>query len=168
MPQLRLALAQVNATVGDLAGNADLVVQHCKDAVAQGVHLVVFPEMMLTGYPIEDLAMRASLIKASRATAEELALRLQDEGCGDLVAVVGFLDHAEGTTDRLGVPKNAPLNSVAVMHGGRIVARQAKHHLWNYGRGRHDQHHPGRRHRRGPRDLRGPVARRPVRRSEGR
>ncbi|MET0954269.1 MAG: nitrilase-related carbon-nitrogen hydrolase, partial [Aeromicrobium sp.] len=62
MPQMRLALAQVNATVGDLAGNADLVVQHCKDAVAQGAHLVVFPEMMLTGYPIEDLAMRASLI----------------------------------------------------------------------------------------------------------
>jgi NAD+ synthase (glutamine-hydrolysing) len=135
MPQLRLALAQVNATVGDLAGNADLVVQHCKDAVAQGAHLVVFPEMMLTGYPIEDLAMRASLIKASRATAEEVASRLQDEGCGDLVAVVGFLDHAEGVEDRLGVPKNAPLNSVAVMHGGRIVARQAKHHLWNYGVG---------------------------------
>ncbi|MET1061674.1 MAG: NAD+ synthase [Aeromicrobium sp.] len=135
MPQMRLALAQVNATVGDLAGNADLVVQHCKDAVAQGAHLVVFPEMMLTGYPIEDLAMRASLIQASRATAEELAVRLQDEGCGELVAVVGFLDHVEGTIDTLGVPKNAPLNSVAVMHGGRIVARQAKHHLWNYGVG---------------------------------
>ncbi|MET0953131.1 MAG: NAD+ synthase, partial [Aeromicrobium sp.] len=48
---------------------------------------------------------------------------------------VGFLDHVEGTIDTLGVPKNAPLNSVAVMHGGRIVARQAKHHLWNYGVG---------------------------------
>ncbi|MRK02280.1 NAD+ synthase [Aeromicrobium sp. S22] len=135
MPQLRLALAQVNATVGDLAGNADLVVEHCKDAAAQGVHLVVFPEMMLTGYPIEDLAMRASLIKASRATAESLATRLQDEGCGDVVAVVGFLDHAEGSSQGFGIPKNAPLNSVAVMHGGRIVARQAKHHLWNYGVG---------------------------------
>ncbi|MRJ77920.1 NAD+ synthase [Aeromicrobium sp. SMF47] len=135
MPQLRLALAQVNATVGDLAGNADLVVEHCKDAAARGVHLVVFPEMMLTGYPIEDLAMRASLIKASRATAESLATRLQDEGCGDVVAVVGFLDHAEDSSQGFGIPKNAPLNSVAVMHGGRIVARQAKHHLWNYGVG---------------------------------
>jgi NAD+ synthase (glutamine-hydrolysing) len=135
MPQLRLALAQVNATVGDLAGNADLVVQHCRDAHDQGAHLVVFPEMVLTGYPIEDLAMRASLIKASQATATALAARLQDEGLGDLVAVVGFLDQADGSPEGLGIPKNAPLNSVAVMHGGRIVARQAKHHLWNYGVG---------------------------------
>jgi NAD+ synthase (glutamine-hydrolysing) len=135
MPQLRLALAQVNATVGDLRGNADLVVEHCKDAVGQGVHLVVFPEMMLTGYPIEDLAMRASLIKASQAAVETLAVRLQDEGCGDIVAVVGYLDRAEGLAEGLGIPKNAPTNCVAVIHGGRIVARQAKHHLWNYGVG---------------------------------
>ncbi|MEV7396008.1 NAD+ synthase [Aeromicrobium sp. NPDC092404] len=135
MPQLRLALAQVNATVGDLASNADLVVEHCRQAVEQGVHLVVFPEMVLTGYPIEDLAMRASLIKASRAAAEDLAARLEREGCGDVVAMVGFLDQAQDVTETIGVPKNAPTNSVAVMHGGRIVARQAKHHLWNYGVG---------------------------------
>lgn len=135
MPQLRLALAQVNATVGDLSGNADLVVEHCKAAVAQDVHLVVFPEMMLTGYPIEDLAMRASLIKASQAAIETLAARLLDEGCGDLVAVVGYLDQADGLQEGLGIPKNAPTNCVAVIHGGRIVARQAKHHLWNYGVG---------------------------------
>ncbi|VXC05004.1 NAD+ synthase [Aeromicrobium sp. 9AM] len=132
---MRLALAQVNATVGDLAANADLVVDYCKQAVAKGVHLVVFPEMMLTGYPIEDLAMRASLIKASRAAAEALAVRLKDEGCGDVVAMVGFLDHAQDVTEKVGIPKNAPTNSVAVMHGGEIVARQAKHHLWNYGVG---------------------------------
>ncbi|WP_456697558.1 NAD+ synthase [Aeromicrobium sp. P5_D10] len=135
MPQLRLALAQVNATVGDLAGNADLVVEYCKEAAAQDVHLVVFPEMVLTGYPIEDLAMRQSFIKASQKAIEELAERLQNEGCGDVVAVVGFLDQADDVTDVLGVPKNAPLNSVAVIHGGKIVARQAKHHLWNYGVG---------------------------------
>jgi NAD+ synthase (glutamine-hydrolysing) len=135
VPQLRLALAQVNATVGDLAGNAHLVVEHCRRAVADDVHLVVFPEMVLTGYPIEDLAMRASFIAASRSAAEDLARRLADEGCGDLVALVGFLDHAEGVEDQLGVPKNAPQNAVAVMHGGRIVATQAKLHLWNYGVG---------------------------------
>jgi NAD+ synthase (glutamine-hydrolysing) len=135
MPQLRLALAQVNATVGDLAGNSDLVVDYCRQAVAQDVHLVVFPEMMLTGYPIEDLAMRASLIKASQAAVETLAVRLQDDGCGDLVAVVGYLDQAEGLPEGLGIPKNAPTNCVAVIHGGRVVARQAKHHLWNYGVG---------------------------------
>lgn len=135
MPQLRLALAQVNATVGDLAGNADLVVEYCRQAVAQDVHLVVFPEMVLTGYPIEDLAMRASFIKASQAAVADLAQRLADEGCGDLVAVVGFLDQDEDVEDALGVPKNAPLNSVAVLHGGRIVTTQSKLHLWNYGVG---------------------------------
>ncbi len=135
MPQLRLALAQVNATVGDLAGNADLVVDFCRQAVEQDVHLVVFPEMVLTGYPIEDLAMRASFIKASIAGVQTLAERLAQEGCGDLVAMVGYLGHAEGVDDRLGIPKNAPQNCVAVIHGGRIVASQAKHHLWNYGVG---------------------------------
>jgi NAD+ synthase (glutamine-hydrolysing) len=135
VPQLRLALAQVNATVGDLAGNADIVVEQCKDAVAKGVHLIVFPEMMLTGYPIEDLAMRASLIRASQAAIDALAVRLQDEGCGDLVAMVGYLDQKPDVLDAPGIPKNAPQNAVAVIHGGTIVARQAKHHLWNYGVG---------------------------------
>ncbi|MDR7087248.1 NAD+ synthase (glutamine-hydrolyzing) [Aeromicrobium panaciterrae] len=135
MPQLRLALAQVNATVGDLVGNADLVVEHCKAAVDQGVHLVVFPEMMLTGYPLEDLAMRLSLIEASKAGIEALAVRLKDEGCGDLVAMVGYLDQKPDVLDAPGIPKNAPQNNVAVIHDGAIVARQAKHHLWNYGVG---------------------------------
>ena len=135
MPQLRLALAQVNATVGDLAGNADLVVDFCRQAVEEDVHLVVFPEMMLTGYPIEDLAMRASFIKASMAGIADLAVRLDQEGCGDLVAMVGYLGQAQGVGDQLGIPKNAPQNCVAVIHGGRVVASQAKHHLWNYGVG---------------------------------
>lgn len=135
MPQLRLALAQVNATVGDLAGNADLVVEHCRRAADDDVHLVVFPEMVLTGYPIEDLAMRASFIAASRAGVDDLARRLAEEGCGDLVAVVGFLDQAEGVADAPGIPKNAPQNAIAVIHGGRVVATQAKLHLWNYGVG---------------------------------
>ncbi|WP_344771634.1 NAD+ synthase [Aeromicrobium panaciterrae] len=132
---MRLALAQVNATVGDLAGNADLVVDSCKAAVDQGAHLVVFPEMMLTGYPLEDLAMRLSLIEASKAAIEALAVRLKDEGCGDLVAMVGYLDQEPDVIDAPGIPKNAPLNNVAVIHDGAIVARQAKHHLWNYGVG---------------------------------
>ncbi len=135
MPQLRLALAQVNATVGDLAGNADLVVEHCKASVEQGVHLIVFPEMMLTGYPLEDLAMRLSLIRASQAAIQVLARRLQDEGCGDLVAMVGYLDQMPDVIDAPGIPKNAPQNCVAIIHDGKIVARQAKHHLWNYGVG---------------------------------
>ena len=135
MPQLRLALAQIDACVGDLEANSDLVIAQCKAAAEQGAHLIVFPEMALTGYPIEDLAMRASVIEASRTQAETLASRLADEGLGDLVAVVGYLDRVPGAEDAFGVPKNAPQNAVAVIHDGRIVARQAKIHLWNYGVG---------------------------------
>jgi len=135
VPRLRLALAQINAHVGSLGANADLIVDHCRAAAEQGTDLVVFPEMALTGYPLEDLAMRASVIEASQAQAEAVAARLVDEGLGDLVAVVGFLDGANDIDDGFGIPKNAPQNSVAVMHGGRIVARQAKVHLWNYGVG---------------------------------
>jgi len=75
------------------------------------------------------------VIEASRSAAEALAARLGAEGLGDLLVFVGFLDQADDTTPRVGRPKNAPQDSVAVMHGGRIVARQAKHHLWNYGVG---------------------------------
>jgi NAD+ synthase (glutamine-hydrolysing) len=135
VPQLRLALAQVNPVVGDIAGNAALIVETMRAAAEQGAHVVVFPEMVLTGYPIEDLAMRASVIKASRAAAEKLASTLAVEGFGELLAFVGFLDQAEDTTPRVGRPKNAPQDAVAVIHGGSVIARQAKHHLWNYGVG---------------------------------
>ena len=135
MPQLRIALAQVNPCVGDFDGNADLVVAQCRAAAEQGAHLILFPEMMLTGYPIEDLAFRASIIAASRAAADALAARLETEGLGDLVAMVGFLDQAPGIPTGFGIPKNAPQNAIAVMHRGRIVVRQAKVHLWNYGVG---------------------------------
>jgi NAD+ synthase (glutamine-hydrolysing) len=135
VPQLRIALAQVNVCVGDIDGNAARIVAQCHAAADQDAHLVVFPEMALTGYPIEDLAMRASIIGASRREADAVAARLADEGLGDLIAIVGFLDQAPGIPQGSGIPKNAPQNAVAVMQGGRIVARQAKIHLWNYGVG---------------------------------
>lgn len=135
MPQLRLALAQVNATVGDLDGNAELVLQSARDAAAAGAHLLVMPEMVLTGYPIEDLAYRLSFMEASRALVPDLAQRLADEGLGELVVVVGHLDTAKDhiDTERLGVPKNAPTNSASVLHRGEVVTRYDKHHLPNYG-----------------------------------
>ena len=60
MTKLRIALAQVNATVGDLDGNAELIVAWTRRAAERGARVVVFPEMMLTGYPVEDLALRAT------------------------------------------------------------------------------------------------------------
>ncbi len=134
MPQLRIALAQVNPVVGDLAGNADLVVAGARSALASGAHLVAFPEMVLTGYPIEDLTLRHSFQLASIAALDRLAVRLAEEGLGDIVAIVGYLDLLEGGGDQpLGTPRNAPINAAAVLHGGQVLARYAKHHLPNYG-----------------------------------
>lgn len=123
MPQLRIALAQVNATVGDLEGNASLVVEWTRKAREGGAHLVVFPEMVLTGYPVEDLAIRTSFARASAEALESLASTLDSAGLGEVAAVVGYLEH-----DSAG-----PRNAAAVLHGGRVVARQSKHHLPNYG-----------------------------------
>ena len=58
--KLRVALAQINPTVGDLAGNAALITKYTDEAVAASADVIVFPEMVLTGYPVEDLALRAS------------------------------------------------------------------------------------------------------------
>jgi NAD+ synthase (glutamine-hydrolysing) len=133
VPWLRVALAQVNPTVGDIDGNAELVARWSAHAAAQGAHLVVFPEMVLTGYPIEDLALRRSFVDAASRATDDLARRLAADGLGDTVVVVGTLDRDTGTKDGLGVPKGAPQNVAAVLHGGSVVARYAKHHLPNYG-----------------------------------
>ena len=133
MAQLRIALAQANATAGDLTGNADLVVAWTRRAAERGAHLVVFPEMFLTGYPVEDLALRASFVDASIATLEATARRLAGEGLGDLPVVVGHLDRRADVADRVGQPAGAPLDAAALLHGGRVVLVTAKHHLPNYG-----------------------------------
>lgn len=133
MPQLRLALNQIDATVGDIAGNAESIVRWTRHAAEQGAHLVAFPEMVLTGYPVEDLALRSSFVDASRTALEALAARLAAEGFGELPVVVGYLDRSEKAQPRYGQPAGSPRNAAAVLHGGRIALRFAKHHLPNYG-----------------------------------
>lgn len=117
--KLRVALAQVNPTVGDLAANAELVRQNVATAQSAGAHIVVFPEMVLTGYPVEDLALRPSFQSASQKALAQLATELT----GEIVAIVGYLDQVNG----------APQNMVAVISGGAVKARYAKCHLPNYG-----------------------------------
>ena len=130
---MRIALAQVNATVGDLAGNADLIVDWTRRAAGQGARLVVFPEMMLTGYPVEDLALRASFVEASIAALDATAERLAAEGLGGVAVVTGYLDRVTGLRPRVGLPAGAPLDAAALLYGGAVAVRSAKHHLPNYG-----------------------------------
>lgn len=131
--QLRLALAQINPSVGDLVGNCELIAKSVAQAAGEGAHLVVFPEMVVTGYPVEDLALRPSFRQASKKALGDLAKRVLDDGHGALVLVVGYLDEAENFVNRLGQPLGAPQNAVAIIHQGEIKARYVKHHLPNYG-----------------------------------
>jgi NAD+ synthase (glutamine-hydrolysing) len=130
---LRVGLAQVNVTVGDLAGNAEIIVEWTRRAAARGARVVVFPEMALTGYPVEDLALRASFVEASIAAVRDVAERLNVEGLGGVAVVVGYLDRRADLAPRTGVPAGAPLDAAALLHGGRVVITSAKHHLPNYG-----------------------------------
>ena len=121
---LRIALAQVNPCVGDVAGNAALVKKAVVEAAGRGARLVLLPEMVLTGYPVEDLALRPSFQLASAECMREVAADLEASGCGDVTVVAGYLDiNSEGR----------PVNAAAVMRGGDVIARYVKHHLPNYG-----------------------------------
>jgi NAD+ synthase (glutamine-hydrolysing) len=122
MTQLRIALAQINPVVGDLAGNAELIKGEVKKALENKADVIVFPEMALNGYPVEDLALRPAFMQASKNKITELAKQFKELGAGDLLAVVGYLD--EGIK---------PLNAVALIHDGAVKARYVKHHLPNYG-----------------------------------
>lgn len=133
MPQLRLALNQIDSRVGNITANADSVVHWTRHSAEQGAHLVAFPEMMLTGYPVEDLALRESFVEASRTALRELAARLAAEGLGELPVVVGYLDRSDRAAPRLGRPAGSPENAAAVLYRGEVVLRFAKHHLPNYG-----------------------------------
>jgi len=117
-------MAAINPTVGDLAGNSAEVARAAAAAAQEGAHLIVFPEMVLTGYPVEDLALRSSFRQASKKAIAALAKELAEQGNGDLVAIVGYLDEA---------PSGGPQNVAAVIHGGHVKARYIKTHLPNFG-----------------------------------
>ena len=120
--QLRVGLAQVNPTVGALGANTELILEYAGKAASAGAHLLVLPEMVLTGYPVEDLANRATFRQASKSALDSLARKLEDYG--DLVSIVGYLEESAS---------HRPQNAVAVIHKGDVVARYIKHHLPNYG-----------------------------------
>jgi NAD+ synthase (glutamine-hydrolysing) len=142
---MRIALAQVDSVVGDIPGNAAVIREWTRRAADAGAHLVAFPEMMLTGYPVEDLVFRDTFVTASRSALRQLAADLAADGLGGLPTIVGYLD-ADGPA-RLGAnvtiagpPEDAPApadrgprDALALLYGGRIAATYFKHHLPNYG-----------------------------------
>jgi NAD+ synthase (glutamine-hydrolysing) len=116
---VRIALGQVNVTVGDLPGNVDKMDARVREATGHGADLVCFPELAITGYPPEDLVLRSSFVDANLRALDDLAARVE----GRCAALVGFVDRTERGLH----------NAAALLRGGRVEARYHKHRLPNYG-----------------------------------
>ncbi|HEX6206370.1 MAG TPA: NAD+ synthase [Solirubrobacterales bacterium] len=119
---MRLALAQINPTVGDVAGNAAKVADWIGRARDEGAELVIFPELCIPGYPAEDLYLKRHFLRANQQAVEGLAAAAQG-----ITALVGF---AEPVADQVD-PRHA-YNSTAVLADGRVQAVYRKNRLPNY------------------------------------
>ena len=114
---MRLALCQLNVTVGDIGGNLERVRSGLRAAREASADLVLFPELVLTGYPPEDLLLKEHFLADARAALEELAAETEE-----IVAIVGFPERAEDV-----------FNAAAVLAGGSVQAVYRKVYLPNYG-----------------------------------
>lgn len=119
MRSLRVALAQINATVGDIEGNASKIAEGIERALEVRADVVAFPELAITGYPPEDVLFKPHFIAKNKEAVQELAAKVPRS----LVAVVGFVDDEEGDL----------FNAAAVLHDGKVVSVYRKHYLPNYG-----------------------------------
>ena len=127
MPAVRVAMAQINPTVGDLSGNSAKILDFAKRASAEGAQIVVFPEMALTGYPIEDLALSADFLTSSQNSLSKLSSDLAKAGLGEITVIVGYPGFAANPTSwAIGQ------NNAAVITQGKVSASYSKHHLPNY------------------------------------
>ena len=117
MKRLRVALAQINTTVGDIAGNTAQIIAKIAEAKAAGADLVAFPELAVCGYPPEDLLYKPGFIAKNLRALDEIAAATRG-----IVAVVGFVERQEDI-----------FNAAAVIEEGQIVGIYRKHHLPNYG-----------------------------------
>lgn len=130
MADIRVALAQIDTCVGDIDTNSQAIIDWTQKAAAAGADVVVFPEMTVTGYPIEDLALRASFQRAAAAALETIAGRLHDLGLGEVGVVVGTVGAVRPSADH---PEPRPTNRAVMLQHGQVVASYDKHHLPNYG-----------------------------------
>lgn len=117
MKIVRIALAQINPTVGDLSGNARKIIKSIKEATQAGADIVAVPELALTGYPPEDLLLKPQFIKDNIDALNEIV-----STTGDIIAIVGFVDKSDDI-----------YNAAAVIHNKKIVDIYHKTYLPNYG-----------------------------------
>ncbi|HEU5374422.1 MAG TPA: NAD+ synthase [Ktedonobacteraceae bacterium] len=117
---LRVALAQVNVTVGDLHSNKTKILQAMRQAHAAGAHIVCLPELALTGYPPEDLLLKPGFVADNQTALQELIAAGRD--LPGLTSVIGFIDRVHDI-----------YNAAAVISEGRLVGVYHKHYLPNYG-----------------------------------
>ena len=128
----KAAIAQINATVGDLAGNARKLAASARLAWQQGAHLVLAPELALCGYPPEDLLLRPAFMHANAATLLSLAQQLAD--CSGLHLIVGHPHQfgERGDVRSKSVAVQQRFNAASVLTGGRVLATYCKRELPNY------------------------------------
>ena len=132
LPSVKVALAQINATVGDLGGNARKIVEFSRRAHAQGARVVLTPELSLCGYPPEDLLMRPAFLAACAQALADCATALSDlPGLSVVVGHPQLVDQRAGLRTRSQSEPNR-LNAASVLVDGRIAATYAKRELPNY------------------------------------
>jgi len=129
MPKVRLALAQTNPLVGDIEANLNGALAAIRLAEKSGAQLVLFGEMAITGYPIEDLAARESFLITSGLALQDFAVKLEREGLGHIAVVIG---HPTLATKQDSHSWAIAQNSASLLRGGKILGSYAKHHLPNY------------------------------------
>lgn len=118
---MRIALAQINPIIGDIAGNSLMITAAIDQARAQGAHLVVFPEMTILGYPPKDLLLKPSVIDECLHALSELAVH-----CTDIAAIIGFAAPSDSPRGR------ALYNAAAFCHQGKVIKRFVKSLLPTY------------------------------------
>jgi len=117
MQSIRIALAQINVTVGDLSGNVRRILEGIEAARTQGADIVAFPELTIPGYPPQDLLLKPQFIEANLAALQEVAAAAQG-----IVTIAGFVDREDDI-----------FNAAAICHQGRVAGVYRKEYLPNYG-----------------------------------
>jgi NAD+ synthase (glutamine-hydrolysing) len=146
MRPFRIAMVQMNPTVGDVDGNVRRIVGWLREAKKAGADLVAFPELAITGYPPEDLLLKPKFLRENRRALQEVIRRSRG-----LAAVVGCVGESAMSALKVGQPMVVPAgrhelsNAAAVIAGGRLVATYDKRYLPNYGVFDESRYfHPGR------------------------